>query len=67
MTKGETMSESITLPKGEYDLLKKKAALFDHYVETETLTKGELVQIREALKGPSLSKAEFLKRHPHLA
>lgn len=57
---------SVTLPKGEFDLLVRKANLFDQYVETEELSKKELKQIKKALKGPFISKAEFLKRHPEL-
>jgi len=60
------MTDSITIPRDEYDSLKERASLFDHYVETEELSKEELKQIRKALKGPFLSKSEFLKRHPHL-
>ncbi len=59
--------QSITLPKEEYDLLKKKAVLFDHFVETEELSKEELEKIREAMKGPFLSKTNFLKKHSELA
>lgn len=61
------MSQTITIPKEEYDLLKNKAELFDHFVETEELSKGELAGIKKALKGPFLTKAEFLKRHKYLA
>ena len=61
------MSESITIPKEEYDLLRHKSDLFDQYVETGELSKGELAKVREALKGPFLSKAEFLKRHRELS
>jgi hypothetical protein len=62
------MSEaSVIIPKDEYDFLKSKAYLFDQYVETEQLSEEELLQIKNALKGPFLTKAEFLKRHPGLA
>jgi len=61
------MNTSICIPKEEYDFLKRKADLFDHYVKSERLSKEELNQIKKAMKGPFLSKAEFLKRHPHLA
>lgn len=60
------METSIILPKQEYDKLVSKAALFDHYVETEELTEEEFSNVREALNGPLLTKAEFLKRHPEL-
>ena len=58
---------AIMIPKDEYDLLKTKADLFDRYIETEELTKEELAGIREAMRGPFMTKAEFLKRHPELA
>ncbi|MBN1968886.1 MAG: hypothetical protein JW870_05930 [Candidatus Delongbacteria bacterium] len=58
---------SIMVPKDEYDMLRTKADLFDHYVETEELSKEELSKVKKALKGPLLTKLEFLKRHPELA
>ena len=64
---GENMETSVIIPKEEYDELIKKVSLFDKYVETEELTEEELQQIRKALKGPFLTKAEFLKRHPELS
>ncbi len=33
------------------------------HVETEELTDEELVRIKDAMKGPFLSKDEFIKRH----
>ena len=42
---------SVMIPKDEYDILKRKAYLFDHYVETEELSKEEksaiIAQIQE--------------------
>ena len=61
------MGPTIAIPKEEYDLLKQKAALFEHFVETETLTGSELARIRKAMRGPFLTKSEFLRRNPHLA
>ena len=61
------MSESMIIPKEEYDLLKNKANLFDRYIETEKLSKEELKEIKRAMKGPFLTKTEFLRRHPELA
>lgn len=61
------MSGSIAISKDEYDLLKTKADLFDRFIETEELSKEELEQIKKAMKGPFLSKSEFLKRHKDLA
>ena len=58
---------SVVIPKDEYDLLRNKAELFDHFVETEDLSKDELAKIEKALKGPFLTKAEFLKRHKDLS
>ena len=55
------------IPKDEYDLLRHKADLFDHFVEVEELSKEELAQVKKALKGPFLTKSEFLKRHKYLA
>ena len=57
---------SVIIPKDEYDLLKSKADMFDHYLENEELDEEELSQLKKALKGPFLTKAEFLKRHPEL-
>jgi len=61
------MSDTIMIPKEEYDLLKHKADLFDHFVEVEELSKEEIALVKKALKGPFLTKSEFLKRHKFLA
>ncbi len=61
------MSETMIIPKEEYDLLKNKADLFDRYIETDELTKDELRKIKKAMKGPFLTKSEFLRRHPKLS
>lgn len=61
------METSITIPREEYEELRIKASLFDHFVEIEELSAEELVKIKEALRGPFLTKEEFLKRHPELA
>ena len=61
------MSESVTLSKDKYDIMKNKADLFDHFIETEELSKEELVNIKKAMKCPFMTKSEFLKRNPHLA
>ncbi|MFH0876230.1 MAG: hypothetical protein V1859_09910 [archaeon] len=58
---------SVMVPKDEYDMLRAKAELFDHFVETEDLNEEELKSIKKALKGPFMSKFEFLKKHPQLA
>jgi hypothetical protein len=60
------MSDAVTLSKDEYDLLKQKADLFDHFVETEELSTKELARIQQALKGPFLTESEFIKNHPEL-
>ncbi len=57
---------SVMMPKEEYDALKRKADLFDHFIETEELSEDELKAVKDALKGPFLTKTEFLKRHPEL-
>lgn len=61
------MGSTLMIPKQEYDLLKNKADLFDRYVETEELSKEELSQVKEALKGPFMTKSAFLNKHPDLA
>ncbi len=61
------MSESMIIPKDEYDILKNKANLFDRYIKTEELSKEELKKIKKAMKGPFLTKSEFLRRHTELA
>ncbi len=58
---------SITVPLEEYELIRKKAELFDQFVESDALSKAELARIKKALKGPFLTKPEFLKRFPHLS
>lgn len=60
------VGSTLMIPKQEYDLLKSKADLFDRYVETEELTKEELAIIKEALKGPFMTKSAFLKKHSDL-
>jgi hypothetical protein len=60
------MSDVVTLPKDEYDILKQKADLFDHFVETEELSPRELARIQQALKGPIMTESDFIKRHPEL-
>jgi hypothetical protein len=61
------MGTSVVIPKDEYDVLKKKAEFFDQYLETEDLSSEEIAKVKDALKGPFLTKAEFLKRHQDLA
>jgi len=61
------MSSTVSIPREEYDFLKKKADLFDRFVESEELDKEDLAKIRKALKGPFLSKSEFLKRHSDIS
>ncbi len=60
------MGTTISVPKEEYDQLIEKASLFDQFIGTEELTKEELKQIKEAMKGPFLTKSELLKRHSDL-
>ncbi|MBW2990426.1 hypothetical protein KY348_01840 [Candidatus Woesearchaeota archaeon] len=57
----------VMISKDEYALLRQKADLFDHMIEVEELTKEELVKVKKALKGPFITKAEFLKKNPDLA
>ena len=61
------MGTSVSVSKEEYDELVKKARLFDHYVETEELSAEELRRVKEAMKGPFLTKSEFLKKHTELS
>jgi hypothetical protein len=60
------MNTTISIPKDEYDTLKNKASLFDHYIETEELSASELKNIKKALNGKLLTRTEFLKRHTEL-
>jgi hypothetical protein len=60
------MSDSIVISRDEYDSLRSKAELFDHFIETEELNTTELKNIKTALKGPFLGKNEFLKKRKHL-
>jgi len=57
---------TVVIPKDEYDIIRNKANLFDQFIENEELTAGELKQIKKALKGPFLTRNEFLNRHPEL-
>ena len=60
------MDATVRVSKTEYDELVKKASLFDHFIETEELTKTELAQVKKAMQGKKLSKASFLRRYPDL-
>ncbi len=59
-------SDTISIPRKEYESLRKKATLFEHFVESEKLTKEELESIQKALNGQTFSKSEFLKKHADL-
>ena len=61
------MSDTVVIPRDEYDFLRSKAKLFDKYIENGELSKSELAMIKKALKGPFLTKGAFLKKHPGLA
>ncbi len=60
------MTETVTLPKKEYESLKHKAELLDNIIETEELTVDEIKNLEEARLGKSLTEEEFLKKHPEL-
>ncbi len=60
------MVTTVSIPKDEYDELVRKAKLFQHFVETEEISKEDLSKIKAALKGPFMTKFEFLKRHSEL-
>jgi hypothetical protein len=60
------MDRKIMIPRDEYMELKEKAELFDRYIETDEFSKDEITKIRKALKGPFITEAEFLKKHPEL-
>lgn len=60
------MATTVSIPKEEYDELVRKASLFQHFVETEELSKEDIAKIKTALKGPFMTKSEFLKKHPEL-
>jgi K+/H+ antiporter YhaU regulatory subunit KhtT len=60
------MVTRVTLRKEEYEMLRTKAELFDHLVETDEITDEELAKVKKALRGPFLKKTEFLKKHPEL-
>ena len=57
----------VMISKDEYALLRQKADLFDHMVEVEELSEDELAKVKSALKGPFMTKSEFLKKNPDLA
>ncbi|HLD19322.1 MAG TPA: hypothetical protein VJB90_04925 [Candidatus Nanoarchaeia archaeon] len=59
------MPKSVTISTSRYQKLKQKAELFDQFIETEKLSKREMMKIKEALKGPFLNEEEFQKKHPH--
>ncbi|MBI3412740.1 MAG: hypothetical protein HY051_01500 [Candidatus Aenigmarchaeota archaeon] len=60
------MAETITIPRREYEDLKKKADIFNTIVETERLSATELRRLEKARRGSSITEGEFLKRHPEL-
>ena len=60
------MESTVVIPKQEYDDLRVKAELFEHYVQTEEINGRELSRIKRALKGPFIAQSEFLRRHPSL-
>lgn len=59
--KVKKMSDTVVLSRDEYDILRSKAELFEHFVATEELSASELKKIDMALKGSFISKEEFLK------
>jgi|TARA_Y100000310_G_scaffold309740_1_gene354181 hypothetical protein len=61
------MKDAITISKQEYDTLKNKADLFDHIIEIEELSEEELSHVKKALKGPFITKSDFLKKHNYLS
>jgi hypothetical protein len=54
------MNETVTIPREEYEIMKRKAELYDE----EELTPEELAQVDKAAKGPHITHEEFVKRHP---
>ncbi len=60
------MAETITIPRREYEDLKKKADILNTIVETEQLSATELRRLERARRGASITEGEFLKRHPEM-
>lgn len=60
------MAEIVTIPKSEYDSLKKKADILNNIVETEQLSAIELRRLERVRRGASITEEEFLKKHPEL-
>lgn len=56
------MTETINIPKEEYDYLKRCEHIIREIEEDETLTEEEIKLIEIAKKGRRLSKEEFLEK-----
>jgi len=59
MSIGNTMAETVTIPKREYKALKEKAKAFEMLVDSEGLSEKELARIKAAKKTKLLSEKEF--------
>ena len=60
------MSNAITIPKSEYNFLKKCEKIIKRIKEDNTLREEEIKLIEEAKRSERLSKAEFLDRFEKL-
>jgi len=52
------MEKTVSIPKEEYEKLKKKATQWDKLIDTENLTSEELHLIKDAENTKSLSEKE---------
>ncbi len=60
------MSDAITIPKSEYNFLKKCEKTLKSIKEDDVLREEEIKLIEEAKRSKKLSKAEFLNRFDKL-
>lgn len=60
------MEQTVTIPRAEYEALRKKAQQLDTWIDEEELTPQELRDAKEAAGGSFSTIAAFRKRHPTL-
>ena len=58
------MTQTITIPKIEYEDLKQKAKELDMIIDKEGLSLGELKLLEKAEKSKSLTEEEAKKKYP---
>lgn len=54
------------MPREEFEIMKRKADLYDNMMDDEELTPEELAQVENATKKTFMTYEDFLKKHPEL-